>query len=185
MSEQSKFKRNIAYKFRIGGLLIGKPIIDGERFSFLELGNKKIVRVNIIGNITEKYESEGERKYTFFDDYVQIKVRLTAQKNLKFLNFIENIPIVDGRNKIKGVTIDLEERKCSRGNFKVFNSQGAGIKVEFDKKYTMLAQKNGMLASYKILQIDHVEVSIKKSFKAGKSYTFSYKITPFDNKTEK
>ena len=64
MAEQ--FKRNIAYKFRIGDLLIGKPIFDGERFSFLELGDKKIIRVNIIGNITDKYETEGERKYIFF-----------------------------------------------------------------------------------------------------------------------
>lgn len=59
-----QFKRNIAFKFRIGDLLIGKPIIDGERFSFLELGDKKIVRVNLIGNIVEKYESEGEKKYS-------------------------------------------------------------------------------------------------------------------------
>ena len=57
-----QYKRNIAYKFRIGEVLMGKPVMDGERFSFLELGNKKIIRVNIIGNIIEKYESEGEKK---------------------------------------------------------------------------------------------------------------------------
>ncbi len=57
-----QFKRNIAFKFRIGDLLIGKPVMDGERFSFLELGNKRIIRVNIAGNIVDKYESEGEKK---------------------------------------------------------------------------------------------------------------------------
>ncbi len=66
MPEQDQFKRHIAYKFRIGDILIGKPVMDGERFSFLELGNKKIVRVNIIGNIVDKYENQGERKYSFF-----------------------------------------------------------------------------------------------------------------------
>jgi len=60
MPQEQQFKRHIAYKFRIGDLLIGKPIFDGERFSFLELGNKKIVRVNIIGNIVERYDAEGE-----------------------------------------------------------------------------------------------------------------------------
>ena len=65
MSEQ-KFKRNVAYKLRIGDLLIGKPVMNAERFQFLELGDKKIVRVNIVGNIIDKYESDGEKKYIFF-----------------------------------------------------------------------------------------------------------------------
>jgi len=64
MPEQ-QFKRHTAYKLRIGDLLIGKPILDSERFSFLELGNKKIIRVNVIGNIVDKYESQGEKKYSF------------------------------------------------------------------------------------------------------------------------
>ncbi|MEJ2267553.1 MAG: hypothetical protein P8X70_00560 [Nanoarchaeota archaeon] len=29
-----QFKRNIAYKFRIGDLLMGKPIVEGNRFNF-------------------------------------------------------------------------------------------------------------------------------------------------------
>ena len=40
MPEQ-QFKRNIAYKFRIGDILIGKPVFDEEKFTFLELGDKK------------------------------------------------------------------------------------------------------------------------------------------------
>ena len=77
MPEQ-QFKRHIAYKYRIGDLLIGKPIFDGERFSFLELGDKKIVRVNIVGNIVDRYDAEGERNYTFLtldDGSGQIKLK--------------------------------------------------------------------------------------------------------------
>lgn len=77
MAEQ-QFKRNIAYKFRIGDLLLGNPIIDGERFSFLELGDKKIIRVNLIGNVIERYDSEGEKQYTFLtidDGSGQIKLK--------------------------------------------------------------------------------------------------------------
>ena len=71
-------KRNTAYKLRIGGILMGKPIINGERFSFLELGDKKIARVNVVGNVIDKYESQGEKKYTFLtldDGSGQIKVK--------------------------------------------------------------------------------------------------------------
>jgi RPA family protein len=84
---EEQYKRNIAFKYRIGDLLIGKAIFDGERFSFLELGDKKIVRVNILGNIVDKYESEGEKKYIFFtldDGSGQIKLKSFGDDIVKF-----------------------------------------------------------------------------------------------------
>jgi RPA family protein len=86
MPEQ-QYKRNIAYKYRIGDLLVGKPIFDQERFSFLELGDKKIVRINVIGNIVDKYESEGDKQYIFFtldDGSGQIKLKAFGDDSLKF-----------------------------------------------------------------------------------------------------
>ncbi|MFA4953616.1 MAG: OB-fold nucleic acid binding domain-containing protein [Candidatus Pacearchaeota archaeon] len=97
MAEEKQFKRNIAYKFRIGDLLIGKPIFDSERFSFLELGNKKIVRVNIIGNIVDKYDSEGEKKYTFLkidDGSGQISLKVFGDDVVKFSGFSQGQTIV-------------------------------------------------------------------------------------------
>ncbi len=92
MAEGGQFKRNIAFKYRIGDLLIGKPVMDGERFSFLELGNRKIIRVNIIGNITDRYESEGERKYVFLtldDGSGQIKLKCFGEDVEKFKNVVQ------------------------------------------------------------------------------------------------
>lgn len=86
MADQ-QFKRNIAYKLRIGDVLIGKLITDGEKFQFLELGDKKIVRVNIIGNIVDKYQSEGEKKYVFFtldDGSGQISLKVFGDEVEKF-----------------------------------------------------------------------------------------------------
>jgi hypothetical protein len=88
MSDE-QFKRRIAFKLRIGEILIGKPILDGERFSFLELGDKKITRVNIIGNIVDKYVSEGDKKYCFFtldDGSGQIKLKVFGDDVEKFKN---------------------------------------------------------------------------------------------------
>ncbi len=82
-----QFKRNVAYKFRIGDLFIGKPIIDGERFSFLELGGKKIIRVNVVGNVVDKYESEGEKRYsvlTLDDGSGQITLRTFGEDTERF-----------------------------------------------------------------------------------------------------
>ena len=87
MPEEQKFKRHVAYKFRIGDLLFGKPIMDEERFSFLELGNKRIVRVNLIGNIVDKYERGDEKKYlslTLDDGSGQIRLKAFGDDVDKF-----------------------------------------------------------------------------------------------------
>ena len=96
MTEQ-QFKRNIAYKLRIGDLLIGKPIFDNERFSFLELGNKKVIRSNIVGNIIDKYNSEGEKKYIFFkidDGSGQISLKIFGDDVSKFSGFSQGQTII-------------------------------------------------------------------------------------------
>lgn len=60
-------KREIAYKLRIGEILGGKPEVrteDGrERLNFLELGDRKIIRVNVVANVIDKFISEGEKKF--------------------------------------------------------------------------------------------------------------------------
>ncbi len=82
-----QYKRNIAYKLRIGDILLGKPIFDNEKFLYLELGVKRISRVNVVGNIIDKYESEGDKKYLFFtldDGSGQIKLKIFGEDSEKF-----------------------------------------------------------------------------------------------------
>lgn len=95
--EQNQFKRNVAFKLRIGDLLMGKPIFDGERFSFLELGDRKIVRVNVIGNIVEKFDSSGEKKYTFLkldDGSGQISLKIFGEDVEKFKDITQGNTLV-------------------------------------------------------------------------------------------
>ena len=60
--EKDKFKRHIAFKLRIGDILSGRPIMEGERFTHLELDVKNIIRVNVIGNVIKKYENTSYRQ---------------------------------------------------------------------------------------------------------------------------
>lgn len=120
------FKRNIAFKFRVGDILIGKPIFDGGRFSFLELGDRKIIRVNVIGNIVDKYESEGEKMYCFLtlDDG-------SGQIKLKFFG--------DDVNKFKSVTPG--QTVLVVGNLRNFNNEtyiAPEIIREQDIKYLLI-----------------------------------------------
>ena len=96
---ESKFKRNIAYKIRIEDILNGKPVIENERFSFLESGNKKIIRVNLIGSVVDKYEVDGERKYIFLtldDGSGQVKLKAFGDdtEKLKNINHGQTIIII-------------------------------------------------------------------------------------------
>jgi|SRR3989338_2065785 len=82
------FKRQIAYKLKIGDILRGKTIMDNERFGFLELDSKKVVRVNIVANIVEKYNSS-EKQYvslTIDDASGQIRIKIFGDDVAKFQN---------------------------------------------------------------------------------------------------
>jgi len=86
-------KRNVAYKLRIGDILKGKPAMsEGSaespaKFLFLELGDKKISRVNILANCVDKYVQDGEKKYaslTVDDASGQIRLKAFGD-DIKFL----------------------------------------------------------------------------------------------------
>ena len=100
MPEEQQFKRHIAYKLRIGDILIGKPIVNEERFSFLEFGDKKIVRINVLGNIVDRYESEGgdeRRKYVFLtldDGSGQIRLKIFGDDYEKFKHVVQGQTVV-------------------------------------------------------------------------------------------
>lgn len=75
---EQQFKRNIAYKMRIGTLLAGKAVSEGERLKHIETGAKSVVRVNLVANVTDKYVQEGEKKFaslTLDDGSGQIKAK--------------------------------------------------------------------------------------------------------------
>ena len=97
MPEEQKFKRNIAYKLRIGNVLLGKPILDNSRFTFLELGDKRIVRLNIIGNIVDRYESQGDTNWislTLDDGSGQIKLKVFGDFVEKFKDIHQGTTVV-------------------------------------------------------------------------------------------
>ena len=85
---ENQFKRNIAYKLKIGDILRGKPMIEDERFTHLDLDNKRVVRINLIGSIVDKYDSE-ERNYIFLtidDGSGQIKIKAFGEDSDKLKN---------------------------------------------------------------------------------------------------
>ncbi|HIJ14273.1 TPA: hypothetical protein HA371_06015 [Candidatus Woesearchaeota archaeon] len=97
MELKSEFKRNTAYKLKIGDIAAGKPIVDADKLKFLELGDKQVVRVNIIANIIDKYIQEGEKKFgslTIDDGSGQIKIKSFGEDVDKFNQFTQGDTIL-------------------------------------------------------------------------------------------
>jgi len=87
IAEEQTFKRNVAYKMRVGEVFSGKVILDGERFKFLEIPGKQVVRVNLVANVIDKYIQDGEKKFgsvTLDDSTGQIKLKVFGDDIEKF-----------------------------------------------------------------------------------------------------
>ena len=95
-------KRETAYKIRIGDLLRGNQIFEetealNKRLLHIELGNKKLIRVNIIANVIDKFESESESRFatiTLDDGSGQIRARVFGEDVNKFKELIQGDTIV-------------------------------------------------------------------------------------------
>ena len=118
MAEEQQFKRNIAYKLRIGDILGARPVLSNERFSFLDLNGKKVIRVNIVGSIVDKYENEGEKKYSFLtldDGSGQIKLKAFGDDAEKLKSAVEKTSggTIEGSKKFSDVVYKLGIAKLS------------------------------------------------------------------------
>lgn len=73
-----EFKRHTAYKLKIGDILSGNQIVDGERLKFVEVNGKNVARVNLIANVVDKFIQDDEKKFasiTLDDASGQIKLK--------------------------------------------------------------------------------------------------------------
>jgi RPA family protein len=90
MENTQEFKRNIAYKLNIGNILAGTPQLESDKLKHLQLGEKQIIRTNVIANITDKYIQDGEKKFaslTIDDASGQIKLKLFGEDIKKLEQF--------------------------------------------------------------------------------------------------
>ncbi|MEA3329216.1 MAG: OB-fold nucleic acid binding domain-containing protein [Nanoarchaeota archaeon] len=83
---EGDFKRQTAYKIKIGDVARGRPIFEGERFSAVELEDKRIVRVNIVANIIERYLSDDKNylSLTIDDASGQIRIKVFKEDIARF-----------------------------------------------------------------------------------------------------
>jgi len=111
ITQSGQFKRATAYKLKIGDILNGKIISDEGRFNFLELGDKQVIRVNILANIIEKFLRDDTTNPTNPNE-PESTANTTSKKYLSF-----TIDDASGQLRIKIFGDDIEKfRDLSEGD---------------------------------------------------------------------
>ncbi len=85
-----EFKRHTAFKVKIGDIVNGNQIVDGEKLRFIEANGKNIARVNLIANVVDKYIQDDEKKFasvTLDDASGQIKLKTFGEEIEKLKPF--------------------------------------------------------------------------------------------------
>jgi RPA family protein len=90
-------KRETAHKLRVSDILRANQIFEetesaNKKLRFIELGNRQIIRVNVIANVVDRYESDGERRFasiTIDDGSGQIRARVFGDDINKFVDIVQ------------------------------------------------------------------------------------------------
>ncbi|MEK6908939.1 MAG: OB-fold nucleic acid binding domain-containing protein [Nanoarchaeota archaeon] len=114
-----EFKRHTAYKLKIGDILVGNQITDGERLKFIETNGKNVARVNLIANVVDKFIQDDEKKFasiTLDDASGQIKLKTFGEDIEKLKAFEQGdtilaIGMVREWNKEIYVTPEIIKKK--------------------------------------------------------------------------
>lgn len=159
-----QFKRNIAYKLRIKDVLSGKPVVENERFIYLDLNGRKIVRVNIIGSIVDKYVVDEEKKYIFLtldDASGQIKVKAFGDDVEKLKNMSDHGKTVTVIGLLRYFN---DEIYISPEIVKEIDPKYLVVrKLELEKEISMIPKSNEEKKDFKEKMVD----LIKKSEEEG------------------
>ena len=102
---ETKFqKRNVAYKLWISNLLSGRFVKTAGEFEsdYVEINNYKVSRVNLMGSVIFKYESEDKNYLSITLDDGTFSIRLkTWQENTNILRSINQGDLVLVIGKVK------------------------------------------------------------------------------------
>ncbi|MBN8548103.1 MAG: hypothetical protein J0M12_02180 [Deltaproteobacteria bacterium] len=137
-----------------------------------------------------------QRRYTFFDDHVQVYLKLTATGSVSLSSLFENIPLATC-SRANCNTADLKNRKSfgakitdnagtpisgsqSLNSFAVYDDDFNGMQVNLDSTRTIQAFQHGLrLIQYSDEeQIGRVQISLPSSFSLGQTHELTYEIWP-------
>lgn len=135
-----------------------------------------------IGGRIESLPLRYLRRYTFGPESLEVKLSLTAEKDLQLTRLVENLPIARGKWKARGTEWDAGgvcEGEVKAQTFRAFDKTGNGAVVRFDQARSLRLVPNGLRAGgWRLLQIGRVEIELPARLEAGESFEMAYTIEP-------
>ena len=188
-------KRNTAYKLTIGDILKGVPMMNEGKFIFLELGDKKVVRINIIANCVDKFIQEGEKQFatlTIDDASGQLRIKAFGEDIAPLKNVMQGdtlqvignirewngemyiIPEVIKKIDTRWLLVRKLEIQKSRKNISAPEDKGSALKNEIMVKIKAAEEEGGIDADAIIMNTeanpDVINTEIKKLLEEGLIY---------------
>ena len=116
------------------------------------------------------------RRYGFGDEALSVELEITATGPFACASMIENIPLVFGSVKPRGVTAAVPSRGKS---FRVVDGKGAGVEWVFEREQAFKNYEKGLKGQK---WTDHVcgrvEVALPTKLAIGQSVTLRYDVRP-------
>jgi len=131
--------------------------------------------LTITGQV-EKCPLTYERRYTFGGDALTVELKLAATARFECASLVENVPLVFGSVKARGVTVVAPKRGRA---FRVQDSTGAGVEWAFDMEQSFVKYETGLRGQK---WTDHVcgrvEVALPRKIEEGQSVELRYQMRP-------
>lgn len=155
--------------------------------------------LTITGRI-ENHPIEYERRYSFEDNEVAVRVDIHAKGDTNLKDFFENVPLAGGPCKTRDAVISTgaterplpfddgdgaKELKtglsaATAGAFRIVDRDGNGVMVELDRERDLTICRSG--ASSGRIRFDRVQIMLTGVMKKGDRLTLTYRIKPFVKK---
>ena len=161
-------------------------LADGNRFWEDYFANtyqldQQAGTLTIDGQI-EKLPLTYVRKYTFADDRLQVELTITATEAVEVARLVENLPIVKGEWKARGVSIEAGGRQTGdvdADRVRLADETGAGIDVVFEGAQSLRILPDGLrTGGWRKLAFGRVEVGLPSRWTAGQTAALRYAIMP-------
>jgi|GEM_PF-3895257 len=161
-----------------------------------EKTKNEIIQLEVDG-VVEDLPIKYRRTYTFNPYSMRIDLRLetsavTPGENITLTRFIENIPILRGDIKARGVRVGIPSSNACGENIPansvpldecaitdravVVDSDGEGIAIRFDKPHELFFENEG--AEVGTSQFGRIEVSLDRDWSGEHRQDISYTISP-------
>jgi len=142
-----------------------------------DLNLAKIIGILELEGKIENHPISYNRTYYLEDDVLSYRLTIQAKDNLNLARFVENIPIVIGPVKKRGVEITGINQEGQTNKIIITDQAKAGVEIDFSRIHKIHVVETGLNFNGQI--IGRVEIELPTRWKKGSSWSETVKLVPY------